>query len=384
MSFVPERDVIHLTLAGSHAHGTAGPHSDVDVRGIVVVPLRTRVALGARFEQREGLLDALLGETLAAETRTRIAAHPSARAGLDGKIEGAVYDVAKLLQLASAANPSALELLFTEPDAWLLTHPLHARLVAARSRFLTRRAGSTYVGYALAQLRRIETHRAWLLRPPAHAPTRAAFGLPEESVLSADDRGRIEAAVRDALARYGVDELPMPSDTRHALEERLGRLRADWLATEGDGDAGEALVRVAQRGLGLPPALTEALLAERRYRAAQKTWASYEQWKRERNPARAELEAKHGYDTKHAMHLVRLLETGLELVREGVLRVRRPNVDELVAIRRGALPFEALKERAERGAAELKASLPSSPLPEDVDAEAVDALLEELIRAHGV
>src|ERR1039458_5020213 len=33
----------------------------------------------------------------------------------------------------------------------------------------------------------------------------------------------------------------------------------------------------------------------------------YNGWKAQRNPKRAELEAKFGYDTKHAMHLVRLM-----------------------------------------------------------------------------
>lgn len=33
------RDTIFVALAGSHAHGTARPDSDVDLRGVCIAPL---------------------------------------------------------------------------------------------------------------------------------------------------------------------------------------------------------------------------------------------------------------------------------------------------------------------------------------------------------
>ena len=45
-----------------------------------------------------------------------------------------------------------------------------------------------------------------------------------------------------------------------------------------------------------------------------KHWDSYQTWKTHRNPTRAELEPQHGYDTKHAMHLIRLMRMGLEVL----------------------------------------------------------------------
>jgi len=44
-----------------------------------------------------------------------------------------------------------------------------------------------------------------------------------------------------------------------------------------------------------------------KYEKADRDWKQYERWLRERNPARAELEKKYGYDTKYAAHLVRLM-----------------------------------------------------------------------------
>ena len=118
-----------------------------------------------------------------------------------------------------------------------------------------------------------------------------------------------------------------------------------------------------------------ALQSERRYLAAMKHWEAYERWKSERNPARAALEAKHGYDTKHAMHLVRLMRMGLEVLASGELRVRRDDAAELAAIRDGALPFDALLAQVEDMRAAIERAAETTTLPEDVDRDAVDALL---------
>ena len=44
----------------------------------------------------------------------------------------------------------------------------------------------------------------------------------------------------------------------------------------------------------------------------------------------------HDYDTKNAMHLVRLYRMGYELLTEGVVNVRRSDAEELINIRNGA------------------------------------------------
>jgi hypothetical protein len=99
----------------------------------------------------------------------------------------------------------------------------------------------------------------------------------------------------------------------------------------------------------------------------------------ERNPARAELERAHGYDTKHAMHLVRLMRMGLEALQEGELQVRRPDAAELAAIRVGALTFEAVENLARDLEARMHQAAGCTTLPDEVDPEWVDALALELM-----
>lgn len=74
----------------------------------------------------------------------------------------------------------------------------------------------------------------------------------------------------------------------------------------------------------------------------------------------------HG-NTKHAMHLVRLLRMGVEALRDGEIVVKRPDAEELLAIRNGAWKYEDVVAYAEKMDKEVrevwykKTNLPKKP-----------------------
>lgn len=109
--------------------------------------------------------------------------------------------------------------------------------------------------------------------------------------------------------------------------------------------------------------------SEKAYRAAAKHHRDYQEWRRNRNPKRAELEARHGYDTKHAMHLCRLLKMGVEILQEGEVLVRRPDAAWLRSIREGALSYRELLGWVAQAEAELAQAERSTALPERPDLE---------------
>jgi hypothetical protein len=123
---------------------------------------------------------------------------------------------------------------------------------------------------------------------------------------------------------------------------------------------------------------------ERAYRNALREWQQYEYWKRHRNPKRAELEAKAGYDAKHAMHLVRLMKSCYEILTTGQVIVKRPDREELLAIRAGAWSYEQLMEWSAHEEQALDAVAARSPLPAAPDLAKLDALciamVEEAMR----
>ena len=278
----------------------------------------------------------------------------------------------------AAANPNALEILFADPRDWLFETPSWRRIHAERARFLTKKVQLTYLGYALAQLKKVHTHRSWLLTPPARAPTREEFGLPGAPKLPREDQDRIERALAERMRSYGIDALEMPKATRIALAERMQSFWSDAMSVE-PARLEDALRDVVTSALQLPAGVVRALEAERKYRAAAKHWDAYQAWKSQQNPLRAELEHRYGYDTKHAMHLLRLMHTGLEVLQYGELRVRRPDAAELLAVRAGQLSFEQLTARANELQAQMRAAALSSKLPDDVDYAFVDGLALQVI-----
>jgi predicted nucleotidyltransferase len=375
--FKLEKHTIFLTLAGSQAHGTARHGSDVDVRGVCVAPLPVRVSLFKTFEQYEGELPPVLAE----QVIPRIKEHPTAAQGLGVKTECVIYDVAKFLSLCAGANPNALEILFASEADWLVAAPAWRRLHDQRMQFLTRKVQQTFLGYAMAQLKKIQTHRSWLLNPPARKPSREDFGLPAHGgTLSADDQNRIEQGIAEKVRSYGIDNVDLPKPARIALQERLDAFYRDTLSVTTD-DVEERLRAVATAALGIPSDVASTLNAEKRYRAALKHWDSYQTWQAQRNPARAELERSHGYDTKHAMHLIRLMRMDLEVLQTGELRVRRDDAEELSTIRDGALSFEELLALAGGLQRSMETAAAATQLPPDVDYERVDGLLLELLGA---
>lgn len=369
-----DRDIVFVTLAGSQAHGTARDGSDVDLRGVFVAPLALRLSLFRTIEQHEGPLHGCVG--VAVDERLR--AHLTASRALCVKTESVLFDVAKFLSLCAAANPNALEILFADERDWMYETPAWRRLHRERHRFLSQKVRQTYLGYALAQLKRIGTHRSWLLRPPSHKPTREEFGLPDAATLSPDDRDRIERSLAERLRGYGLDSVEMPKAARVEVQERLRLLWQDLLQA-GEEGLDDRLRAVATSSLHLPREVEVALDAERKYRAAMKHWDAYRTWEASRNPARAELERRHGYDTKHAMHLVRLMRTGLEVLETGDLRVRRPDADDLNGIRDGALTFDQLLALASELQARMEVAAARSSLPAEVDLVFVDWLALELL-----
>jgi uncharacterized protein len=295
--------LIFETVHGSTAYGLAGPESDVDLKGIVVGPRSWYLGMRVAPEQVELSADHVR------------------------------FEIRKFFRLAVDANPTVLEVLFTNPEHHVSVTDSGRLLLERRDLFLSARIGDRCGGYALSQLKRIRTHRGYLLNPPTHAPTRAEYGLPENTVIPADQ-----------LAA------------------------AEHLVNQGELEAAD-----------VSPNFLELLARERRYKAALTAWQSYQTWLRTRNPKRSELEARFGYDTKHAMHLVRLLRVGVEALSTGRMNVHRDDRDELLAIRQGAFTYEALEEMAAAGQAKLEAAALTTQLPPEPDMVEVSRLCQHII-----
>lgn len=234
---------ILVVKSGSHAYGTATPDSDRDYRGICFAPLETYFGNATKFEQLECKSPDVV-----------------------------IYELRKFVKLATQCNPNIIEILFTEDeDRVVCTHEA-STLLKMRDLFLTKRAKSTFSGYAVSQLKK--------------------------------------------LSVTGDDALLAPKN----------------------------LAGVAEAS------------------------------------KRAKRQAKFGYDTKNAMHLVRLLRMCYEILCTGIVQVKRPDADELLAIRNGAWTLKEIREYTEHMDAMIAEAAEYCWLPEHPDEKKIDSFLVQMLK----
>ena len=347
MGWIQEGTVL-LVRHGSHAYGTNTPASDEDFKGVAIPPKRYFLGTMHRFEQAE-----------------LKAPDPDA----------VIYDIRKFFNLAADCNPNIIEVLHTSPEDQFIVDDIGQEILDNKDLFLSKKIKHTFLGYSVSQLNRIKTHKRWLLNPPTHQPTREEFGLPEMTLIPADQLMAAQAEIQKELDRFQFDFMEglqesQKIEIRNIMAEMLAELKitADqhWMS--------------AARKIGLSDNFIEIMQHERQYTSAKREFDQYQNWKKTRNPARAALEEKYGYDTKHAYHLVRLIRMCREVLMTGKVIVKRPDREELLAIRNGACTYEQLMNFAEREELELNMLYnTSNVLPKTPDKEKLDQLCIKLV-----
>jgi predicted nucleotidyltransferase len=245
-----------------------------------------------------------------------------------------IYELAKFFRLASDCNPNIIEVLHTDPSDVLYINGYGEDLRKMKDAFLSQKAKHTFSGYAMAQLKRMRNHHEWMKNPPAPPKDRSDLGLPSNKNWC------------DGFDLLDAQKVPFTL----SLEQQEG-----WLI-------------------------------EQAWREDSRKWANYQEWLAGRNPARHANEVKFGYDTKHGMHLVRLLRMGTEILTTGKVLVKRPDAEELLAIRNnGLLTYEEIVAYAESMDSALTGLYNSgtSPLPKEPDRKALDELCVRMIQ-HAV
>jgi predicted nucleotidyltransferase len=119
----------------------------------------------------------------------------------------------------------------------------------------------------------------------------------------------------------------------------------------------------------------ECMLRQERGRGTQKKFATgYMGMKRKA------LVEKFGYDTKNAAHCIRLLRMGTEFLLTGQVNVYRDDDrEQLMAIKRGDFTLEEIIAMANTNKLALDDALAKSPLPDQPDRAAIEALLIETL-----
>lgn len=186
------KNIIILTLGGSHAYGTNNENSDLDIRGCAL-NTKNEILTNENFEQ-------FVNE----ETDTTI------------------YAFNKLVSLLINTNPNTIEMLGNKPEHYFHVSPIGKELLDNRKLFLSKRAVHSFGGYANQQLRRLDNKAARLvgqsdnekhiLKTIEHASydfARKYFDMPEDSIKLYVDKAIQEGYDTEIFMDVNLKQYPL-------------------------------------------------------------------------------------------------------------------------------------------------------------------------------
>lgn len=330
-------------VSGSRAYGLATPESDTDIKGVFYLP--KSMFYGMEYIPQ-----------ISNETNDIV-----------------YYELGRFIELLLQSNPNTLELLASPPDCVRYRSPL---MDAFKTEwFVSKACRQSFAGYAYGQIKKARGLNKKISNP-----------MPSEKKSVLDFCHIVEGAqtvpLRHWLSQRGMEQ------RRIGLVKIAHARELYTLFYDPDGTRG-------YHGVALKPEATNLSLSsvpegetplaylsfnQDGYSSYCREYASYQQWLAERNETRYQGTQAHGqgYDAKNMMHTFRLLETALDIARHGEIRPRRPNRDELLAIKRGESSYEDLLEKAERLMAEVETAFEAADLPETVNAASALAALVDV------
>lgn len=329
-------DILVKHRSGSHAYGTNIESSDEDYRGLFCAEkkyIRTPF-----FTVREV---------------------PD-----DSEEDTKYYELTNFFKLLVDMNPNIVETLWVDESDIIINSDVYHYLRTHREELISSKIAFTFSGYAYQQMQRIKGHNKHINNPQPETP-------PHQK----DYITLIHNFTPDKIFKINLDEyhkgyrlIPYATNIYglHCLDG-YETFNENGLNTTYEGDS-----HLHQNPLFIIK-FNKEIYEEHKVKHTQ-----YWDWKKNRNEQRSILEEQFGYDTKHSMHLIRLLRMGKEILQTGQVIVKRPDAKELLDIRNGCMKYEELVKYAENLDNEIKELYKITKLRHHVDVNFASKLLMEL------
>lgn len=335
--------ILLKAISGSRAYGTDLPTSDTDIKGVFFLPK----------EHFYGL-------------------QPINQVSDEGN-DTVFFELGRCIELLAKNNPNLIELLATPEDSVLTKHPIMEALKPKL--FLSKLCFKTFAGYAQTQIQKARGLNKKILNP-----------IEKERKSILDFCYLVEGPGAMKLSDWLLKHERLQSQCGLARIDHMRDLYAVFYDPSGE---------MGYRGIQHRENATEVALSmipkgekpvgylsfnKDGYSTYCRSYREYWDWVEKRNDERFQNTLNHGkrYDAKNMMHTFRLLDMAEEIGKEGIIRVRRPNRDELLAIRRGEFEYEALLQEVQKRLARIEQVYASSKLPEKPDFKAIEALLVQM------
>jgi hypothetical protein len=334
-------------ISGSIAYGLNTSQSDVDMKGVFILP--KRVYYGLEYT-----------EQVNNETNDEV-----------------YYELKRFVDLLVKNNPNILELLSTPEDCIKFRHPIMGLLKPEL--FLSKLCKQTFAGYAQSQIKK-------------------AKGLHKKIVNPVDKERKSVLDFCYVIQHQGSIKLTSWLEKNRLLQERCGlvniahmrevyalfhnsQLTAGHLKGICSGiDANDVSLSSVEKGVE-PLAILS--FNKDGYSNYCKDYKEYWEWVDKRNDIRYENTIAHqkNYDAKNMMHTFRLLHMAEEIATEGNLNVRRHDREFLLKVRSGVFAYDELVTMANEKIDKIDQLFHNCNLPELPDFKSAEEMLIEMREA---
>lgn len=374
-------NTIWVALVGSKAFGTNSETSDDDYKGIFIADRKHYLGLSSieqisNFENQIFSYDkvnfgkGIYNIELPDEPRDIILSRDTE-----------LFELRRLFNLALSNNPSILDVLYS-PFHYVPfdTADFYNLIMDNRDSFLSTKCRFSFGGYAVQQLKKIEMHRKWLLNPPKAPPDPADWKIPYGNEINKSSMYAFFEYIYE-LMNLQIDYCENAQILKREFIELL-KENVDYKQILREKELTPELIEYTSKFANLSKESIQIMQQIKGYVKAKDHWDSYQSWKTNRNPARAGMEERIGYDSKHGMHCIRLLRMGNEILRgKGVIVDRRiaGDAEELLYIRNGNMSYDDLMNLVKSEDERLEINYNESKLPRKPNFEVVERMCIKIL-----
>jgi hypothetical protein len=330
-------------VSGSQAYNLALPTSDIDKKGVFILPQKEFYG----FDLTDQVANATNDEVY--------------------------YELKRFIDLLTKNNPNILELLNTPKDQILYTHPLIDLIKPGD--FLSKLCFDTFAGYAQTQIKKAKG-----LNKKINKPMPVKQKSVQDFCFVIYKNGSIPINIW--LIENGLlQENCGLTNLEHFRNVYL--LYGNKNPTKGfkgivSGPNADD-VQLSSIPKGMEPLATMNFNKDS-YSIYCREYREYKEWEANRNQSRYESTIAHGksYDAKNMMHTFRLLNMAEEIALYHEVRVHREDRSFLLNIRQGIFEFDTLMQMVNDKSEQVKKAFDKSDLPEMPDIKKAENLLVQI------
>jgi len=331
-------------VSGSQMYGTNRPDSDVDHKGIFIMPDEDFSDLNYTPDWEEV-------ETGKFELP-------------DGKeCEMKFYELRKFLQMLEKNNPNSLEIFDIPEDCIVYKHPLMDSILLNHKKFITKKSFLSFSGYAMEQTAK------------AHGKNKKQNWEKErferKTIL---DFCYVSYKQGTITIKEWLDKNPLIDSTKIGLV-RLPHTHHNFGIYVGEGrgmtndDESSTSLRVSEVSVEAEP-VAVLMFNESAWMLHCDEYRSYQTWLKEKNEARwVDVQGhEQKIDGKNMLHMQRLINMATDIALGKGIVSRRPEATELLKIRKGEVSLQELLDTCDSKLKELKTLYDNNfNLPEEVE-----------------